>query len=346
MPYAAKAARKDANHFRGAVPVTSTHPSINLKELYAALLAAPQDEKLWKKYLWQGPEQSDVAKWQAQGYGVYQGKIRTMLSRDGRVQMLHSDRVTAFDRLISHIPGKGAILTSISRWWFEQISKEVPTHYIESPGPRVLITESCAPIKTEVVVRGYLAGSMLRAYENGERLFCGVRLPDGLTPYERLPEPIITPTTKAAAFHHDENTSADELIKNGVCTKADWDTMSQMALQVFSLGTRLFSERGWIFVDTKYEFGRSGAAKIKLIDEVHTPDCSRLWVKETYDERLKAGQAPEMLDKQNLRKWLIDRGFTGFGDVPDVPRSVLLDLANIYLHVAETLIGGPVSVTS
>lgn len=325
--------------------MTPVYTPIHLRELYDAILHTPQDEKLWRKYLWEGPTQTDVAKWQAQGYGVYQGKIRTVLNRDGRVQMLHSDRLTAFDRLIANIPGKGALLTSISRWWFEQISNEVPTHYIESPGPRVLVTEACAPIKTEVIVRGYLAGSMLRAYENGERTYCGVTLPDGLKPYERLPEPIITPTTKAAAFYHDENISVDALVKAGICSAADWDIIATMALKVFSIGTRLYGEREWILVDTKYEFGRSQKGKIKLIDEVHTPDCSRLWIKATYDERLKANQVPEMLDKENVRRWLLDRGFTGHGDVPEPPRDVLIGLAKLYLYVAESLVGGPIYIS-
>lgn len=325
--------------------MTPVNSPTNLRDLYDAILRAPHDEKLWQKYMWEGPTQTDIATWQSQGYSVYQGKIRTVLNRDGRVQLIHSDRLTAFDRLISNIPGKGAILTSISRWWFEQINKEVPTHFIDSPGPRVLTTEACAPFKVEVVVRGYLAGSMLRAYEKGERLFCGVTLPEGLKPFERLPEPLITPTTKAAVFHHDENISVQEVIQNRLCTQAEWDTISKMALQVFSLGTRLYEERGWILVDTKYEFGRSFKGQIKLIDEVHTPDSSRLWIKESYESRLASRQVPEMLDKENVRRWLIDRGFTGYGDVPVVPKDILLDLAKIYLHVAETLTGSPVIVS-
>lgn len=317
---------------------------INLRDLYDTMVKTPDDNKLWHKYLWEGPTQSDIAKWQAQGYGVYQGKIRSVLNRDGRVQMMHSDRLTAFDRLISHIPGKGVLLTTISKWWFEQLKDVVPTHFIDAPGPRTMITESCTPIKAEVVVRGYMAGSILKAYEKGERMFCGVKLPEGLKAYERLPEPIITPTTKAAAFEHDENISGEELIAKGVCSKADWDEISKMALKVFSVGTRLYGEKGWILVDTKYEFGRGQNGKIKLIDEVHTPDCSRLWVKATYEDRLKANEAPEMLDKQFLRRWLLEHGFDGYGDVPDVPRSVLIDLARIYLQVAETLTGEPVMI--
>jgi phosphoribosylaminoimidazole-succinocarboxamide synthase len=322
-----------------------TYPTqTNLREVYDAILKNPADEKLWQKYLWEGPTQSDIAKWQGQGYGVYQGKIRTVLNRDGRIQMLHSDRLTAFDCLISNIPGKGVLLNTISKWWFEQLKGVVSTHYVESPAPRAMVTESCVPIKAEVVVRGYLAGSLLRAYEKGERLFCGMKLPDGLKPYERLPEPIITPTTKAAAFEHDENITGEELIAKGVCSKNDWDEISQMALKVFSIGTRLYAEKGWILVDTKYEFGRGIGGKLKLIDEVHTPDCSRLWIKATYEERVTQGGVPEMLDKENVRRWLLDQGFTGHGPAPHVPRNVLIDLAKVYLHVAETLTGTVVMI--
>ena len=313
-----------------------------LRTLYDEILKTPVADKLWTKNVWTGPTQSEVASWQAQGYSVYQGKIRTVLSRDGRIKMLHSDRLTAFDRLIGYIPGKGVILTSISKYWFEQLSKEIPTHFISSPGPRVLEVQDMRPFKVEVVVRGYLAGSLLRAYEKGEREFCGIRVLDGLKAWQALPEPIITPTTKAAAFEHDENTSKDTLIRQGICTSEQWDEISSLALKVFSLGTRLYGEKGWILVDTKYEFGKDQSGVIKLIDEVHTPDSSRLWMKSSYADRLKSGQPPEMLDKENVRRWLIDRGFTGYGDVPEVPRSVLIDLARIYLDVAETLTGAPV----
>jgi phosphoribosylaminoimidazole-succinocarboxamide synthase len=315
-----------------------------LKEIYQKILSMPADDHLWREHIWEGPTASDLSSWMAEGYDVYQGKIRTVLSRDGRVQMIHSDRLTAFDRLIDNVPLKGVILSAISKFWLEQASNVVPTHFIDANGPRTLLTECLQPIKAEVVVRGYLAGSIQRAYASGERLFCGVRLPDGLVPFGRLPEPIITPTTKAAAFEHDENTTADELIRRGVCTQREWDTLSSMAFKVFDLGTRIYGEKGWLLVDTKYEFGRTQDGTIKLIDEVHTPDSSRLWKMLTYESRLRQNMAPEMLDKENVRRWLIEQGFSGFGDVPVVPRAILIELAQIYLLVAETLLGRPLSV--
>ena len=177
----------------------------------------------------------------------------------------------------------------------------------------------------------------------GERVFCGVRLPEGLKPFGRLPEPIITPTTKAAAFEHDENTTAAELIRRNVCTQKEWDTLSAMAFKVFELGTKIYAEKGWLLVDTKYEFGRTSDGTIKLIDEVHTPDSSRLWNIASYQNRMQKNEPPEMLDKENVRRWLLDHGFSGHGDVPAVPRSILIELAQIYLLVAETLIGKPLT---
>lgn len=320
--------------------MTPTPPTITLRELYQQL-ATSQNSELWNRYNWEGPTQSEISKWQSQGFGVYQGKIRTILNRDGRIQMLHSDRLTAFDRLIAHVPGKGAILNAISAWWFETLKDKdiVPTHYVGQQGSRTLLTEACLPFKVEVVVRGYLAGSMLRAYEKGARSYCGIALPDGLKPYERLPEPIITPTTKAAAFEHDELTTAEQVIASNVCSRKDWDEISAMALKVFSFGTREFMNRGWILADCKYEFGRNQAGVIKLIDEVHTPDCSRLWDAKTYDTEIREGRPPIMLDKENVRRWLMAQGFSGVGPVPEVPKQELLKLAENLLSVAESLTG-------
>lgn len=319
---------------------------IHLRDVYQSILSKPLDEGLWQSNIWQGPSPADITQWESQGFSVYQGKIRTVLSQGGRIQMHHSDRLTAFDRLIDHVPLKGVILAAISQFWLEESAKIVPTHFIEALGSRILVTESLQPIKAEVVVRGYLAGSLERAYAKGEREFCGVRLPDGIPPFGRLPRPIITPTTKAAAFEHDENTTAKQLIGKNVCSQKEWDTLSEMALKVFALGTKIYAQKGWLLVDTKYEFGRTADGTIKLIDEVHTPDSSRLWSMSSYQERMRKKELPEMLDKENVRRWLLDHGFSGHGDVPKVPRKILIELAQIYLLVAETLIGKPLTMRS
>ena len=317
---------------------------IHLRDAYQSILSSPLDDDLWQSYIWQGPSPRDVTLWESQGFSHYQGKIRTVLSRGGRIHMHHSDRLTAFDRFIDYVPLKGVILAAISQYWLEEYAKIVPTHFIEAHGSRTLVTESLQPIKAEVVVRGYLAGSLARAYAKGEREFCGVHLPDGIPPFGRLPRPIITPTTKAAAFEHDENTTPQKLIGGYVCTEKEWDTLSDMAFKVFALGTKIYAEKGWLLADTKYEFGRTAGGTVKLIDEVHTPDSSRLWNMSTYQERMLKNETPEMLDKENVRRWLLDHGFSGHGDVPKVPRKILIELAQIYLLVAETLIGKPLSV--
>jgi phosphoribosylaminoimidazole-succinocarboxamide synthase len=312
-----------------------------LSDILQELESKPTDTKLWNANVWQGPTLSDIASWQSQGYGVYEGKVRTVLSREGRLQLLHSDRLTAFDRLIDYVPLKGVILSAITDFWFQSLSDTVPTHYIKQLGPRALLVEATRPIKLEVVVRAYLAGSMARAYASGHRTFCGVKLPDGLKPFERLPEPIITPTTKAAAFEHDENITIDEIFKQDICTKSEWEQMTIMALKVFSLGSKIFADHGWMLVDSKYEFGRGSDGSIKLIDEIHTPDSSRLWDLTTYSAKISAHLEPDMLDKENIRRFLLGQGFTGFGEVPGVPRALLLELATTYLVVAEKLVGRP-----
>lgn len=314
-----------------------------LSEILQDLASRPTDTRLWNSHIWQGPTLSDVAAWQSQGYGVYQGKIRTVLNRDGRLQLLHSDRLTAFDRLIDYVPLKGVILAAITDFWFQRLGDTVPNHYIKQMGPRALLVEKTRPFKIEVVVRAYLAGSLARAYAGGQRNFCGVDLPTGLRSFERLPEPLITPTTKAAAFEHDENISVSQILESGLCTPAEWEQITILALKAFSIGSKIFADHGWILVDSKYEFGRADDGSIKLIDEVHTPDSSRLWDLSTYSKKFVQGLEPEMLDKENIRRYLLQQGFSGFGDVPAVPRSLLIDLASTYLVVAEKLIGTPLT---
>ena len=275
-------------------------------------------------------------------YQVYTGKVRDVVSRGEELLVVHSDRLTAFDKLIAMVPYKGTILTEISEFWLEEAKKVVPTHLLSRPHERVLQCQKADPVRIEVIVRGYLAGSMMRSYAKGERSFCGHVLPEGLKPYGRLPEPIITPTTKAAAFEHDEDTTAEDVVRRGLCTKAEWDTIASMALKLFAHGQAVYRKIGWILVDTKYEFGRTSDGKIIVIDEIHTPDSSRLWQGATYESRLAENKPPVMLDKENVRRWLIDHGFSGEGQVPKVPRDILLALAKVYLQVAETLTGRPV----
>ena len=278
------------------------------------------------------------------GFQIAEGKVREIAHDRKTTFLYHTDKLTAFDRYIDMVPYKGVILTAINGFWLQKVSQKVPNHFLGMPHPRVIKAMYAEPIKAEIIVRGYLAGSMLRAYQKGERVFCGITLPDHLRPYQQLPAPIITPTSKAEAFAHDENMTAEELIEGGICRQDEFAAISEMAMNLFSLGQEIYGEKGWILVDTKYEFGRLANGDVILIDEVHTPDSSRLWVKESYQERLTRGEAPEMLDKENVRRYLIDKGFSGEGDVPHVPAEVLVSLAKVYLNVAQTLIGEELAV--
>lgn len=275
------------------------------------------------------------------GLHFHQGKVRDILSNDETIWLIHSDRFTAFDRLIGAVPYRGVILAAITTCWFDVLKDHVPVARIKRIADRVIRAEKLTPFKVEVVVRGFLAGSMLRAYGAGTREFCGVKLPNSLKNYAKLPEPIITPTTKAAAFVHDEDTTAAQLISNGVCTQKEWETIYSLAIKAFQAGSKYMLERDWILADTKYEFGRRPNGDIVLMDEVHTPDSSRFWRAKSYDSRLKEQMIPEMFDKEVVRSYLMKHGFQGHGEVPPVPFDVLVDLALRYLEVGEAILGGP-----
>lgn len=281
----------------------------------------------------------------AAGHFVYQGKVRDLIRAKDELWIYHTDRLSAFDRYVGEVPFKGAILARMSRFWFEACGERFPNHYRSQPHPSVLKVAALEPIKAEVIVRGYLAGSMARAYQKGERDFCGESLPEGLEEFHALPRHMITPTTKAAAYEHDEDATPEELIAAGVVTREEWHVLSQMALELFKFGQETYARAGWILVDTKYEFGRDAEGRLRVIDEIHTPDSSRLWRKQSYDERLAKGLAPEMLDKENVRRYLMDRGFSGEGVVPEVPAAVLAELALTYLDVAESLTQTPLMVS-
>ena len=274
---------------------------------------------------------------------TYTGKVRDVVVRGDKILMVHSDRLSAFDKMIGMVPYKGTMLAAISDYWLKAAKAVVPTHLVSRPHERVLLCERTVPFKVEVVVRGYLAGSMMRAYSKGEREFCGAKLPEGLVDFGPLHSPIITPTTKAAAFEHDENISPEELIKRHVVTSAEWREISAMALRLFDFGQSTARDFGWLLVDTKYEFGRDAKGQIMVIDEIHTPDSSRFWVSASYASRVAKGEVPDMLDKEVVRRYLIDQGFSGEGPVPQVPISRLVQLAEVYLRVAETLAGKPLT---
>jgi len=306
-----------------------------LREIYKQL----REENSYSNYIFNGISDTEIKKAEAAGFSYYEGKVRQCFGYDKNMFVVHTDRLSAFDRLIGHVPFKGSILNVISDFWLRKASEILPTHYLTKLDERTLKTRKASPIKTEVIVRGYLAGSMMREYKKGQREFCGNSLPENLSPYSKLPEVMITPTTKAAAFEHDENSSADQLISEGIVTSEEWKQIDTMSRELFRLGSEVSRERDWILVDTKYEFGRLPDGQIILIDEIHTPDSSRLWKNSSYESNLANNASPEMLDKEIIRNYLLNLGFEGKGQVPDVPREKIIDLASVYLDVAESLIG-------
>lgn len=317
---------------------------VTVKESLDAILASnnPDQDLTAAAYEALGSDQQADAK--AKGYRYYQGKVRELLQKDDGLWIIHSDRLSAFDKHVGLVPYKGQILCQLSRYWLEQAAKIMPTQLIDESHPRVLKVKYCEPVKAEVIMRGYLAGSMARAYAKGERDFCGNRLPEGLEEFGPLHEPILTPTTKGEV---DEPTTAEALIDSGVVTKDEWEQIRKYAFELFALGTKLYKEHGWILVDTKYEMGRDENGNIVLIDELHTPDSSRLWRGSSYNQLRSEGKAPEMFDKEVVRRYLIDQGFMGEAgkEVPKVPADRLVELSKTYLEVAEKLLGKPLEAS-
>lgn len=270
-------------------------------------------------------------------YQFKKGKVRDLLEVDNQLYLFHSDRLSAFDRHIGCAPFKGVAICAIADYWLQKAEAILPTHRISRPENRTLIVEPLKPLKVEVIVRGYLAGSMQRAYQNGKRTFCGVELEENLQSWQSLHSPIITPTTKAEVYEHDEEITHQQVVSMELCSPEQWKKICEYSLQLFDLGTKVYQQHGWILVDTKYEFGIDSQGTIKLIDEIHTPDSSRLWKKDSYSKLISTGKSPEMLDKENIRRFLSNQGFTGEGQVPHVPEEEFAQLSRVYFKVAQTL---------
>lgn len=276
----------------------------------------------------------------------YEGKVRdNYITPDGRRVIVVSDRISAFDRVIGTLPFKGQVLNQLAAYWFAQTASLVPNHVLSVPDPNAMECVECTPLPVEMVVRAYLTGvsstSILTAYQRGEREFCGHQLPDGLEPHRPLPEPILTPTTKAIQGAHDENVSREQIIESGVITAADFDAAAKHAMTLFAFGQRLCADRGLILVDTKYEFGKRPDGTIVVIDEIHTPDSSRFWFKNSYEERMARGDVPESFDKEYVRRWLVEQGFRGDGAIPRIPDEVRLEAARRYIGACEAVQGKP-----
>lgn len=274
----------------------------------------------------------------------YRGKVRdTYDLGDGRLILIASDRLSAFDRILAAIPHKGQVLTQTARYWFEETADVCPNHVLEYPDPNVVVGRRLTILPVEIVVRDYLAGttgtSILTLYKQGQRSMYGHVLPDGLRDNERLPQPIITPSTKAFDGGHDEPLTADEILAQGLLTAAQWETVSAYALALFARGQKIAAERGLILVDTKYEFGLDDQGRIVLADEIHTPDSSRYWIASSYPEKFAAGERPQSFDKDFVRSWVAARCDPYVDPIPEIPAELIDGASKVYIEAFETITG-------
>jgi phosphoribosylaminoimidazole-succinocarboxamide synthase len=276
----------------------------------------------------------------------YRGKVRDNYDlADGRRIIIATDRLSAFDRIIAAIPLKGQVLTQIARFWFDATRDICPNHVIEYPDPNVLVCRRLAIMPVEIVVRDYLAGttatSIWPMYQSGRREIYGVRFPDGMRENQKLPSTIITPTTKAFDGGHDEPLTAHQIIARNLLTREQWEMVSELALALFARGRDIARDHGLILVDTKYELGFDTAGRIILADEIHTPDSSRYWLAESYPRRCAAGEPPESLDKDFVRRWVSARCDPYRDPIPPIPREIIAEAARRYVGVCETITGQP-----
>ncbi|MFN4122330.1 MAG: phosphoribosylaminoimidazolesuccinocarboxamide synthase [Flavobacteriales bacterium] len=273
--------------------------------------------------------------------GYYKGKVRDVYSiNDTHLLMVASDRISAFDVVMPRgIPFKGQVLNQVAAHFLRATAHEVPNWLIDVPDPNVAIGYKCEPLKVEMVVRGYLAGHAWREYKAGKRMLCGVTLPEGLKENDRLPHPIITPSTKADEGH-DEDISREQIIAQGIVAEQDYQVMEAYSLKLFEIGTKMAAERGLILVDTKYEFGKYND-QVLLIDEVHTPDSSRYFYLDGYEERQVRGEAQKQLSKEFVRQWLIDHDFMGKPGqlVPVMDDDFVVSVSKRYVEIYELLTG-------
>lgn len=272
---------------------------------------------------------------------VYKGKVRDVYNiNDEYLVMLVSDRISAFDVVLPEgIPYKGQVLNQIASQFLDATADIVPNWKIATPDPMVTIGHMCEPFKVEMVIRGYLTGSSWRLYKEGGRMLCGNPLPEGMKENQKFPVPLITPTTKADEGH-DENISKEEIIAQGLVSREDYEQLEKYTMALFERGTRMAAEKGLILVDTKYEFGKKDG-KIYLIDEIHTPDSSRYFYAEGYEERFRKGEKQKQLSKEFVREWLMDNGFQGKAGqkVPEMTPAIIASITDRYIELYENITG-------
>jgi phosphoribosylaminoimidazole-succinocarboxamide synthase len=280
----------------------------------------------------------------------YFGKVRDCYDlpdtgEGGRRILISSDRISAFDRILAAIPGKGQVLTQVARFWFEATADLCPNHVLSYPDPNVVIGRRLTILPVEIIVRGYLAGttgtSILTLYKRGQRDMYGHTLPDGLRDNQVLPAPILTPTSKAFDGGHDEPLTAAEILRTGLLTPARWDEVSAKALALFARGQAMAAERGLILADTKYEFGTDADGRILLADEIHTPDSSRYWIASGYDAAFAQGTRPPSFDKDVIRSWVAARCDPYTDPIPPIPQDMILATAKVYADAFTAITGQP-----
>ena len=292
----------------------------------------------------------DETRFDIPGAAVYHGKVRdnyTFAGPDGTLQraIVCTDRISAFDVVLGTIPFKGQVLNQMAAFWFNATRATVPNHMLGVPDPNVMAAVACTPLPVEFVMRAFLTGvtstSIWKHYEQGARTFCGHALPDGMKKNQRLPAPILTPSTKAEHGGHDRSVSREELIAEGVITADIFDDAALFAAELFAFGQKHALERGLILADTKYEMGIAPDGTLVVIDEIHTPDSSRYWYADDYEARFAAGQEPRSLDKEYVRRWLSDQGYTGDGPPPPLTDEVRVEASKRYIASYELITGLP-----
>ncbi len=270
------------------------------------------------------------------------GKVRDQYALGDKIALITTDRQSAFDRVLASIPFKGQVLNLTSAWWFEQTKDIIPNQVINIPDPNITLAKNCEVFPIEFVVRGYITGStstsLWTVYNNGDREYCGNILSEGLVKNQKLDSNMLTPTTKEE--HHDRPIAPNDIVREGWMTQTDWEYCSQKALELFEYGQKKAAENGMILVDTKYEMGKDENGEIVLIDEIHTPDSSRYWIAETYNERMASGNEPQNIDKEFLRLWFVDNCDPYNDEVlPAAPEDLIVELSSRYIYLYETITG-------
>lgn len=277
--------------------------------------------------------------------GFYKGKVREVYNiNDDLLVMIATDRLSAFDVVMPKgIPYKGQILNQIATKFMAQTQDLVPNWLIATPDPNVAVGHLCEPFKVEMVIRGYMSGHAAREYKAGKRILCGVPLPEGLKENDKFPEPIITPATKADMGDHDEDISREDILKRGIVSEEDYKVLEDYTRKLFQRGSEIAASRGLILVDTKYEFGKTKDGKIVLIDEIHTPDSSRYFYSESYQDRQDRGEQQKQLSKEFVRQWLISNGFQGLEEqsVPEMSDAYIETVSERYIELYENIMGEP-----